>query len=268
MSPYSIRRSLSGLCATITVFTLLAAIAAAQPTSTKATSTTGASTATSQLEGTVLAVDGNNLIVKMANGEIRHIVAAEGRRALIDGKEVAARDLKVGTKLKATVTTTTTSVMERTTTVGSGKVFFVSGPNVILTLPNGENRQYKVKDDYKFTVEGKAATVFDLRKGMIVSAQKIVEEPKTVVASNTVVTGELPAPVKTEAAAVAAPAPRPAPAPAPAPVAKPAPAQVAEAPAAPPTRLPKTASPLPLIGLSGALLTACSLGSMLLGRRR
>jgi hypothetical protein len=211
-------------------------------------------------------VDGNDLIIRMANGDIRHVVAAEGRRALIDGKEVAARDLKVGTKLRATVTTTTTSLVERTTTVGTGKVFFVSGPNVILTLSNGENRQYKVKDDYKFMVAGKPATVFDLRKGMVVSAQKIVEEPKTVVASNTVVTGELPAPVKTETAAVAAPAPRPAPTDAPA--ARPAPAPKPEAPATLPAKLPKTATALPLAGLAGALLTACSIGSMLLARRR
>ncbi len=268
MSSSSIRRSLSGVCAIITVLFLVAAIAVAQPTTTKATTSTGSSSVNSQLEGTVVAADGNNVVVKMSSGEIRHFVAPEGRRALIDGKEVAAKDLKIGTKLKATITTTTTSLMDRTTTVGTGKVFFVSGPNLILTLPNGENRQYKVKSDYKFTVEGKPATVFDLRKGMIVSAQKIVEEPRIVVAANTVVTGELPPPVKTEVAAV--PAIKPKPVPAPEPVAKPAPAP-APAPApvaeAPPTRLPKTASPLPLIGLCGFLLTAGSLVSMRLGRR-
>jgi len=242
-------------------------IASAQPTTTKSTSQTGATTTTSQLEGTVLAVDGNNLVIKMSTGEIRHVVVAEGRTALIDGKQVGARDLKAGTKLKATVTTTTTSLVDRTKTVGSGKVWYVAGNNVILTLPNGENRQYKVKDDYKFTVQGKPATVFDLRKGMVVSAEKIVEEPRTIVSSNSVVTGESPAPVKTEAAAVAVPAP--APKPAPAPVAKPAPApEPAAAPEPTPARLPKTGSPLPLIGLSGALLTICSLGSAYLRRRR
>jgi hypothetical protein len=266
MGKLSVRGSLRDFCATIIVFMLLTAIAVGQPTTTKASSTTGASTTTSQLEGTVLAVDGNDLIIKMASGEIRHVVAAEGRRARIDGKEVAARDLKVGTKLRATVTTTTTTVIERTTTVGTGKVFFVSGPNVILTLPNGENRQYKVKNDYKFMVNGKPATVFDLRKGMVVSAEKIVEEPKTIVASNTVVTGELPAPVKTESAAAAAPAPKPAPAEAPA--ARPVPTPEPEAPANLPAKLPKTASGLPLAGLAGALLTAASIGSMLLARRR
>jgi hypothetical protein len=71
------------------------------------------------------------------------------------------------------------------------------------------------------------------------------------------------APPTPAAAATPAPAPRPAPAPAaeprpspaPAPAAAPAPAPAAEAP----KRLPKTASPLPAIGLAGLLSFAGSL---------
>jgi LPXTG-motif cell wall-anchored protein len=256
------RGGLLGVCALF----LVSVPATAQPATTKSTTATGAATSTTQLEGALLAVNGNSLVIKMSNGDIRIVTAAVGRKALIDGKEVAARDLKPGTKLKATVTTTTTSVVDRTVTVGSGKVFFVAGNNVILTLPNGENRQYKVKDDYKFMVEGKPATVFDLRKGMRVSAEKIVEEPRTMVSTNTVVTGEAPAPVKTEVAAVAAPAPKPAPvakpAPQPEPVSEPEPA-AAQLPA----KLPKTGSPLPLAGLAGALLTIGTAASMFVRRR-
>jgi hypothetical protein len=136
-------------------------------------------------------------------------------------------------------------------------VWFVAGNTVILTLPNNENRTYKVKDDYNFTVNGRKATVFDLRKGMTVYAQKIVEEPKTEIASNTMVTGEAP-PVEV-AAAPAPPAPEPTkaapvPEPATAPIATPAPEP---APAAP--EMPTTASPLPLIGMLGLLFTGASI---------
>ena len=210
MSLKTLRSALVGCCALIITITLATGPAAAQPTTTKSTSTRGATTETKLMEGTVLAVDGNNLVVRMSTGEIRHIVASPSQRALIDGKEVAAKDLQVGTKLKATVTTTTTSLVDRTVTVGSGKVWYVAPPNVILTLPNGENRQYKASDDYKFIVDGKPATVFELRKGMRVSAQKIAEEPRTVVTANTVVTGELPPPVR---AAASPPVPRPLPPP-------------------------------------------------------
>jgi len=225
---------------------------------------TGSMSKSDQLSGTVIAVDGNTMAVKMSSGEVRTFTPPDSRRFVIDGKELSLRELKPGTKLRATVTTTETSITERTTTVGTGKVWFVSGPNVILTLPNGENRQYKVGKDYKFNVNGKPATVFELRKGMTVSAEKIVEVPKVELASNVAVTGTAPA----EATPVAAaPRPRPEPTtvaeaprrtPAPAPVAAPA---SAAAPAAEPApkALPTTASPFPLIGLAGLLCGGLSL---------
>ena len=187
----------------------------------------------------------------MTNGELRTFSnIPESRKATVDGQEIGVRDLKPGTRLTATITKTTTPVTVRTTTVGTGKVWYVGGPNVILTLPNGENKQYKVKPDYKFNVNGQPATVFDLRPGMTVSAEKIVEEPTVEIASNSKVIGHTP----TAAAAPAPTAGRPAPAAA----APAAPAETAPAAAAP--RLPKTASPVPLIGLIGLLFVGASLG--------
>ena len=133
----------------------------------------------------------------------------------------------------------------RTVTVGSGQVWYVAPPTVILTLPNGENRQYKVSDDYKFIVGGRPATVFDLRKGMRVSAQKITEEPRTVVTANTVVTGELPPPVQTAASPPPSAAPVPTPAAEPVRTAEPVPASTParSQPPAPATDSPRGAAP-------------------------
>ena len=50
---------------------------------------------------------------------------------------------------------------------------------MILELPNGENRDNNVPPSFQFNVEGRPASVTDLRKGMKVSAEKIVEEPRT-----------------------------------------------------------------------------------------
>jgi len=249
-------RPASGLCLTIILSVLFSAIAVAQMPQTATEKTTGApSITTSELKGEVVYVEGNNLVVKMSTGEIRSFNdVPESRKFLIDGKEVGVRDLKPGTKLTATITTTSTPVTVRTRTVGSGKVFFVSGNNVILTLPHGENKQYKVTKDVKFNIEGKPGTVSDLRKGMVISAEKIVEEPIAQIASNTEIVGQAP--------------------PEPAPTTEPAPApEVASAPAAPPTaepakemaqatapaQLPKTGSPIFLIGLLGSLLVGGSL---------
>lgn len=258
----TIREILTGLCMTTAAFTILSAMAMAQngmPQTTKER-IEGAPTVTTQhLHGTVVQVDGNTLLVRMAGGGFREFNVPDSRKFNVDGQDLSVHDLKPGTTLTATTTTTTTPVTERTTTVGSGKVWWVNGNNVILTLPNGENHMYKVQESYRFNVNGQPATVHDLRKGMIVSAQKIVETPKTEIASDTVVSGHAPPEPKQEVAAAPAPAPEPAKeeaAPAP------APAQVAEAK---PAELPKTGSELPLAGALGLLLTSAS---FFLRRRR
>jgi hypothetical protein len=257
----TIRGILIGLCIALV-------ISAQQMPQTKTEKIAGAATVTTeQLHGTVVEVEGRHLLVKMSTGEERSFDVPESRRFLIDGKELTVSDLKPGTKLTATVTTTKTPITERTTTVGSGKVWHVQGNTVILTLPNNENRMYKVKDSYRFMVDGQPATVHDLRKGMVVAAEKIVEEPKTELATNIAVTGQAPPPPKREVAAAPAPPPPTLArkAPAPAPVAEraappPPPPPVEKAEAAPPAKLPKTGSPFPLIGAIGLICTATSLG--------
>jgi 2-oxoglutarate dehydrogenase E2 component (dihydrolipoamide succinyltransferase) len=155
--------------------------------------------------------------------------------------------------------------MERTTTIGSGRVWYVSGNTLIVTLPNNENRSFKVDDSYRFTVAGQPASVHDLKKGMVINAQKIVEQPKSTFASNVAVTGQAPpAPQPRQVAQNRTLAPAPQPAPAPSPAATPAPAPApepapAQAPALP-RKLPDTASPFPLAGVAGLLLVAASFG--------
>jgi preprotein translocase subunit YajC len=187
---------LTALTAIVAVFSMVSMTAAAQqqtPQTTKEIVKGQASVTTEQLHGTVEYVEGNTLLVRLADGGIREFNVPESRKFIIDGREVTVHDLKPGTRLSATVTTTTTPIKERTTTVGTGTVWWVKGTTVILTLPNGENKEYTVTDDYKFNIEGnKNATVFDLRKGMKVSAEKIVEEPMTEIVSNTTVTGQAP----------------------------------------------------------------------------
>jgi LPXTG-motif cell wall-anchored protein len=253
---------LFGLCAAPMVFGLMAQ---QMPRTTTERVKGGAMAKTEQLRGTVVFVEGNRLVVKMSSGDLRTFEVPDFRRFVIDGKELTVSELKPGTKLTATVTTTTTSITDRTTTVGTGKVWYVAGNTVILTLPNNENRMYKVNENYRFVVEGRKASVHELRKGMVIAAEKIVEEPKTEVASDVAVTGSAPPPPpapRREVARAPEPAPRPAPeatpapAPAPAPAAVPAPAPAEEAPA----ELPKTGSPVPLFGVAGLVLMGASLG--------
>mgnify|MGYP003693989613 CR=1 FL=1 len=81
---------------------------------------------------------------------------------MIDGQTRHIGDLKPGTVLTATVTTTTRPVTVRTTSVLNGTVWWVQGNYVVLTLENGENHEYHVPASFKFVVEGKPASVSEL----------------------------------------------------------------------------------------------------------
>jgi hypothetical protein len=83
---------------------------------------------------------------------------------------------------------------------------------------NGENKQFIVKDDTRFTVNGNPATVLDLKKGTVVYAETILEEPMTEITMDTTVVGQAPTPVPAVAQALPAELP-------------PAPAEQARAPA-------------------------------------
>lgn len=95
---------------------------------------------------------------------------------------------------------------------------------------------------------------FGLKKGMKVDAQQIIEQPATVVAQEIKRTGVMPPPPpapKTDVPILVLVVP----------VEKPAPVETAAAEPAP-TKLPKTASDLPLIGLLGMLFCGISLATM------
>jgi LPXTG-motif cell wall-anchored protein len=216
---------------------------------TQATTTPGQATHEVKVErAEVVSVYGNDLIVKMEDGTIRHIPnVPESARATVSGKEVGIHDLKPGMKLERTVTTTTTPKIITTTQTVTGKVWNVTPPtSVILTLEDGTNQQFKIPKDQKFNIDGQMVDAWHLKKGMKISATKVVEEPVTEMSVRKEVTGQMPPPPPPppdQPIIVAAAAPTPAPA----------------APAAP-AELPKTGSPLPLIGLLGFLAIATSFG--------
>lgn len=165
----------------------------AQTATTGKTAAGAATVTTHEISGEVLYVEGNTLVGKVQpSGEIRAFNIRPGQQFMIDGQARLINELKPGTVLNATVITTTQPMTVRTVTVTNGTVWYVSGNNVILTLENGQNRQYTVPESYHFTVGGKPATVYELRKGMKVSGAKIVEAPMNEISTNAVITGKAP----------------------------------------------------------------------------
>ncbi len=235
----------------VTAVCLASALSMSAQVQTKTTTAEDKATITTKVEnGEIEYVSGNNVVVKMADGSLRHFDnVPESARITVDGREIGVHDLKPGMKVQRTITTTT--VPKTITTVQSvtGKVWVVRPPNsVILTLADGKNQEFKIPKNQKFNVDGQVTDAWGLKKGMRISATKVVEVPVTEVSQSKTVTGEMP----------------------PAPPAPPAdvailvvdegtapPVQAAEASA---PELPQTASGLPLMGMFGALLFAAALG--------
>jgi hypothetical protein len=254
-----VTKRLVSLLAAGIVFLVFAVAMLAQDT-TRTQTATGAASKNFKVErGEVVYVSGNDLVVKMENGDIRSVTVPDSARATVDGKELSVHDLKPGMKLQRTIVTTATPRTVTTVRTISGKVWQVSPPNtVILTLPDNTNKQYRIPKDQKFMIDGQEKTAFELKKGMNVSATVLTAVPETVVAEQRKVTGSAPPPPPTPPIQGALLIETPAPAP--------APAQVAAAEPAP-AKLPKTASALPLIGLLGLLCSGLSVGMRMLRSR-
>lgn len=247
-----LQRYISALWTGTAVLFLGASICTAQVQTTSTTSQ-GTSTQTTTVEkGQVVYVSGNSLVVKMADGTLRHFNnVPDSVTATVDGQQLNIHQLKPGMTLQRTLTTTTTPETIKTVQTVTGTVWYINPPNtVILTLANGKNQEFKIPNGQKFNVDGQLTDAWGLKKGMKISASKVVQAPSDVVTQQAKLTGKMP------------PAPPPPPADAPILVVEEeAPAPVETAQAAPaPAALPKTGSPLPLIGLLGLFSLATSLG--------
>lgn len=230
----------------ITLGFVLTATAQMQ-TNTSSTTTGAPSVQTSVERGEVVHVSGNDVVVKMEDGSLRDFKGVpESARITVDGKEIGVHELKPGMKLEKTIATTSTPKTITTVQTVTGKIFHVNPPtSLILTMEDGKNQQFTIPKGQKFTVNGQEVDAFHLKKGMTVSATKVVETPTTELQHQAKVTGTMPPP------------PEPPPADAPIVIAAAEPPAAAAEPA---ERLPNTGTMLPLAALLGVLLVASSVG--------
>jgi len=168
----------------------LATGVAAQSTQTKETVATGPTTVkTVQVKGELVATGTNWLIAKDAAGYYRLYGVKEGRKFIVDGVPKNLGQLTPGTHLTASATTTETPMVNRTTTITQGTVFWASPKSIIVTHSGGENKQYEVPEGFTFDVDGKKLAAMELKPGMKLTGTKIVEEPMTVITEDVTVTG-------------------------------------------------------------------------------
>jgi hypothetical protein len=220
---------------------------------TETITTHGPATKTTEVQrGEVVYVSGHDLVVKKNDGTIVHFAhVSDSARATVDGKQLGIHDLKPGMKLQRTIVTTTTPRTITTVQSVTGTVWHVSPPrSVILTLEDGKNQQFQIPDGQKIDVDGHMVDAWGLKKGMRISATRVVETPETVVSQQTKVTGTAPV---TATAPVAPPVDRPIFF---AMLVQPVYPTLA---AATPAELPATGTMLPLVGLLGLLTLGSSL---------
>jgi hypothetical protein len=134
--------------------------------------------------------------------------------------------------------------------VVTGKVWYASA--VILTLNDGKNQEFKIPHGQEFNIDSHMTDASGLGKGMQISAAKAVETPTDLVTRHARIAGTMPAPPL--------PPPQDATIPVVEEMSEPAPVKTGQAaPARPPAILPKTASPVPLIGFLGLFTVAVAL---------
>ncbi len=207
--------------------------------------------------GTVVMVDGNDLILKMEDGSLRHIPnVPESAKVDVNGKEVGIHDLQPGMTLEHTITTTTTPRTITTVQSVTGTVWHVNPPtSVILKLDNNTNQSFNIPKGQKFNIDGQMVDAWGLKKGMKISGTRVVEVPETVVSTEKKLAGTMPPP----------------PPPADMPllvvyVRHVVPTPAAAQPEMAAAQLPKTGSMLPLIGFLGLTFTGASFGMRWLRR--
>jgi len=231
--------------------TLVAVGARAQDTTTTSVRHGEPSFETTVKNAEIVYVEGNDLVLKLQNGKVEHMVVPSNEKFNIDGREVTVSQLKPGTKLTQMITTTTTPKYVKTVRTLKGKVWHVNAPgHVILTLPDGTNQRYSVPSHATFTINGQPKSIFDLKKGMKIEATIVTDEPQSVVEFAKATTGQAPAPPTPPMLGV---------------LLIQRPAEVTQVVASNVTAehvdsLPETASNLPLLGFLGLIGLGSSLG--------
>jgi hypothetical protein len=221
--------------------------------------TTTSSTEVKSFE--VIAVDGNQLVVKLPEGT-RELTVADDFRFNIDGQQLSVRQLKAGMKGTATITTRTTVTPVTVTEIKNGTVVQSGGSSIIVRTDEGFRSFTQGEIDkrgVKIMRAGKPAQVSDFRQGDRLSATIITSMPPKVLTEKEVQATLAAAPAAASGARPAGAAAKPA-APAASASAAPAAAPAGAASGAPASTLPKTASPVPALGLASVLSLAIGLG--------
>jgi hypothetical protein len=179
----------------------------------------------------VISTDGNHLVVRDESG-IQEYTVPPDFRVTVDGREIAAADLKSGMRGTATLTSKTSTRPVHVTFVKMGTVVAQSGRSVTVKEDSGQIHRFTQDEadarDLQIYMDGKPVRVFNLNPGDRIEATIVTAGTPEILTAQA-----LDESLAAAKEAPAAPAPAPAAAPEPArdtAAASPAPREEAKAP--------------------------------------
>jgi hypothetical protein len=205
----------------------------------------------------VIAVEGNQLVVRVPEGT-RELTVPADFRFNVDGKMLSVQELKPGMSGTATVTTRTTLVPVSVTEVKNGTVMQAQGNSIIVRTDDGIKMFTQSDIDkrgIKIMRDGQPANISDFRANDRLTATIVTAKPP-----RTITEKEVQATLAKSGGAAAPAGAAPPAAATPQPAAAPSQAAPTSTSGAGARTLPKTASPLPSLALTGFASLLLALG--------
>ena len=199
---------------------------------------------------TVAYIEGNHLVVRLADGSLEAIRIPPEERFNIEGQKLSLHELKPGMTLTDEVFTTERPMTVKTVEITEGKVFHATARRLIIHTKEGETVDYNVPEWATVKINGEEKALHELRRGQTITATVTTEVPTIVQEREKRYHGHplaeskaeiaVPLPNRTEVTQVMPPT---------------EPQPTASTPKVE-EKLPATASNVPLIGLAGLLSLA------------
>lgn len=129
---------------------------------------------------TVAYIEGDHLVVRLANGALEAIRIPPEERFNIEGQKLPLHELKPGMTLTDEVFTTERPMMVKTVEITEGKVFHATSRRLIIHTKDGEVVDYNVPDWATVKINGQEKSLHELRRGQTITATITTEVPTIV----------------------------------------------------------------------------------------
>ena len=130
---------------------------------------------------TVAYIEGNHLVVRLADGSLEAIRIPPEERFNIEGQKLALHELKPGMTLTDEIFTTEKPMMVKTVEITEGRVFYAGPRRLTIHTKDGEVVDYRIPEWATIIVNGRESSLHELRRGQTITATITTEDPMTVI---------------------------------------------------------------------------------------